>query len=117
MLFKVPKQIQLPYVGALYDLSGRVFHFISIANFILMTRVYYYNPGDSYLQDTFSSYFLFMLSCGIFGVFLSGLVYAFVVPGHNKFQQEQAVLDGRSPIYEKLCELERKIDALEKKYE
>ena len=113
----IPKQIQLPYIGALYDLSGRVFHFISIVNFMLVTRVYYYNPGDTLLQDIFGSYILFMIVCGIFGMVLAGLVYAVVVPSHNKYSQEQSVINGRSPTYEKICELEKKIDQLQKKLE
>ena len=111
------KQVQIPYVGALYDLSGRVFHFISIANFLLVTRVYYYNPGDTLLQDTFGSYILFMIACGLFGVVLAGLVYVVIVPSHNKYSQEQSVIDGRSPTFEKICELEKKIDQLQKKLE
>ncbi len=115
-IFKfIPKQIELPYIGALYDLSGRVFYFISVANFILMTRVYYYNQSDSLLRDIFGSYFVFMSVCGIFGMVMAAAAYACIVPSHNKYLQEQAVLDGRSPTYEKLCELEKKIDRLEGK--
>lgn len=109
-------------MGAAWELAGRVTFLVSLVNYIFMSRLYYYNTGDTYLRDIFGSYILFILFVA-FGVFLaSTFVWAFIVPSHNKFCQEQAYADGRSPLYDaviemkvQLDEMQAKLDKLEKK--
>jgi uncharacterized membrane protein len=125
----LPKQIHIPYVGALWDLAGRVAFLVSMINYVFMSRLYYYNTGDSYLRDIFGSYVLFTLAILSVVLVAFTFMWAFVVPSHNKFCQEQAYTDGRSPLYDaviemreqlskmqaKLDEMQAKLDRLEKK--
>lgn len=103
------KQKNVPYVGAIYELLARVAFLYSLVSQLLMTRLYFYNQGDSFLKESFGSYWLFLgfllLICWV----LSWLSWAFLIPSQNKFCQEQAVIDNRSPLYEKVCEIERLI--------
>lgn len=102
---KVLAQNNLPYVGALWDLAGRVAFVFNCLNYLLMTRVYYFNTGDSLIRDTFQSYSMFLfIAFALFAV-LSIILYKFVVPAHNQFTQEQSYLDGRSPLFDKVVEL------------
>lgn len=111
---KMPKQIYVPYVGAVYSLLGKLFFVINGLTFLMSTRNAFYNSSDSLLKDTFGTYAVLMLvisiSCG-FGMLL---VYIFGEPSINKFSQDQAVKDGRSLTYEKLLEIEKQIGELRK---
>lgn len=111
----IPRQIHVPYIGAMYELLNRVAFFISVCNILLCTRLYYYNTGDSLLRDTFGSYAIFMIAAGVIGIVLAVIIWACIVPSHNKFLQEQAVIDGRSPTFDKLCEVEKRLIELEKR--
>jgi hypothetical protein len=110
----IPKQIHVPYVGALFELAGRAFFFVSIANFILNTRLFYYNTGDSWLREHFSSYLEFGLAYIALGLVVIILVWVILIPSQNKFQQEQSVKDGRSPMFDKICEIYKQNEAMEK---
>lgn len=111
----VPKQVHIPYVGALYELSGRVFYFVSIAGYVLTTRVQYYNPGDPWIRESFGSYITFAVSLFVFAMLMGVIVWVALIPSQNKFLQEQAVIEGRSPMYEKLCDMDERLKNIEKK--
>lgn len=113
----IPKQIYIPYMGAAWELAGRVSFLISLINYIFMSRLYYYNTGDNYLRDIFGSYIVFMLVV-LIGILLAfTFVWAFIVPSHNKFCQEQAYTDGRSPLYDAVIEMKTQLDEMQAKLE
>lgn len=110
----IPKQINIPYVGAVYDLTMRVVSTISVLNMIFMSRVYYYNTGDSYLRDVFPSYWIFVCFLAFLCVLAALWMWAFVIPSHNKFCQTQSIIENRSPTFDKVCEISKQIEALQK---
>lgn len=111
----IPKQIHIPYVGAMWELAGRVSFLVSLINYVFMSRLYYYNTGDSYLRDVFGSYILFAIAILIVVAIAAGFMWAFIIPSHNKFCQEQAYVDGRSPLYDMVVEMKEQLDRLENK--
>lgn len=111
----IPKQIHVPYLGALFDLTGKVFFAINAASFVMLTRTTYYSQNDSLLRDTFGSYALFMLAGIISGIGLLYIAYVFLIPSLNSYTQQQAVIEGRSPTYEKICEINERLKKLEEK--
>jgi hypothetical protein len=119
----IPKQIHIPYVGALWTLSGIVLTLVNAVSFLFQTRLYYYNQDDSLLKDVFGSYVVYMVAFVLLGVIMLALAYAVILPALNSFQQAQAVKDGRSPTYEKLCEvadrqksMDERLKVIEKKF-
>lgn len=111
----IPKQVHVPYLGALFDLTSKALALVGGINFLMLTRNTYYDPGDCLLRDIFGSYILFMvvvLLTGFVGLFI---LYIFLVPSANSYAQRQAVIEGRSPMYEKLCDVENRLKELEKK--
>lgn len=106
---KLPKQVYIPYIGAMYDLLSRTFFLVTGMTFLMQTRNTFYNSNDSLLRDTFGTYATLMLvlmfMCGV--VML--LAHIFLVPSHNKYCQDQAVKDGRSVMYDKTCEMYNKM--------
>jgi hypothetical protein len=113
----IPRQVHIPFVGALYDLLGKAFFFVTVANFILNTRLYYYNTGDTLIRDSFSSYWLFLTALVSFGLVMLGFVWVFILPSYNSYAQKQSVIEGRSPMYELLCEMNERLKKLEKERE
>lgn len=101
----IPKQIHLPYIGAIYELSGRTIFILNLANLVLNTRIYFYNPGDSYLRDILASYLVFMSAAFSFAILSMTFMWVFVVPSHMKFNNDQRVANGIDPTFEKVCEL------------
>lgn len=110
----IPKQIHLPFIGAVYDLVGKAFFFVTIANFLLNTRLYYYNAGDTLIRDSFGSYRVFLITLASFGLVALTFVWVFILPSYNSYTQRQSVVDGRSPTYELLCEVNERLKRLEK---
>lgn len=108
------KQKNIPYIGAVYELLSRVSFLYSLVSQILMTRLYFYNSDDSLLKEFFGSYWLFIGFLILICWLLSWVAWAFVIPSQNKFCQEQAVIEGRSPTYELLLEIQQEIRELKK---
>ena len=109
----IPKQINVPYVGALWTLSGIVLTLVNAVSFLFQTRLYYYNQEDSLLKDLFGSYFVYMAAFIALGGLMLVFAYAVILPALNKFQQEQAVKEGRSPLYEKLCAVDERLKSVD----
>lgn len=106
---KLPKQKQIPYLGGFYTLACIVMSLISFGDLILRSRLYYYNVGDSLLKDIFGSYLLYMVACGFAGIILLIFAWMFLLPSNTKFVQEQSVIDGRNPMFEKILNIEKEI--------
>ena len=111
----IPKQVHVPYLGAIYDLAGKVFFVVNTASFLMLTRTTYYSANDTLLRDVFGSYAVCMLVGGVVGAGLLGAAYVFLLPSLNSYTQQQAVIEGRSPMYEKLCEMDERLKKMEEK--
>ena len=104
----IPKQVHVPYIGAFLNLLGNVLFLFSIANFIMTTWIFYnLSEEHSKIHIIFPHFIYFFISYCIVGFLLCLLCWIFIIPSQNKFAQEQAVIEGRSPTYEKICEIER----------
>ncbi|MGM0770369.1 MAG: hypothetical protein ACQESU_02010 [Halobacteriota archaeon] len=102
----IPKQRRTSTrLGGLLILVGETMFLFSILNFIMITRLQYYSSGDSFARTIFPEYYFFLL--GMFAVAFIGmwLAYVYIFPSKQKFSQEQAVKDNRSPMYNRLVEM------------
>lgn len=111
----IPKQVHVPYLGALFDLNSKALALAGGFSFLMLTRNTYYDSDDCLLRDIFGSYILFMIAImlGYFIVLI--ILYVFLVPSTNSYAQKQAVIEGRSPMFEKLCEVEERLKEIEKR--
>lgn len=96
----IPKQIHVPYLGALFDLVSKALAILGAFNFIALTRNWFYDENDAVLRDIFGSYTSFMLVVAIIGFITLMVIYVVWVPSINEYAQRQAVIDGRSPMFE-----------------
>lgn len=111
---KLPQLKMSTKLGGVLVLVSEVMFIFSIFNFLMISRLNYYSSDDTYIKAVFPEYLHFlgsMLLCGLLGM---AFAYMIIIPSKHKFNQEQAVKDGRSPTYRKIIELEDKIDALSK---
>jgi hypothetical protein len=111
----IPKQVHVPYLGALFDLVSKALAIVGAFNFIALTRNWFYDENDTVLRDIFGSYTLFMVVVSIIGFILLLFIYVFFVPSINSYSQKQAVIEGRSPMHEKICEINERLIRLEEK--
>ena len=57
----IPKQKRMSTtVGGMLILVGETMFLFSLFNFVLVTRIQYYNPGDAYMRQLFPSKIAFM---------------------------------------------------------
>jgi len=75
----------------------------------MITRLQYYSSGDSFIRTVFPDYLLFL--AGMFAVAAAGmwLTYVYVFPSKQRFAQEQAVKDNRSPMYGRILEIQEDV--------
>lgn len=107
---KLPKQHNIPYLGGIWTLAGYVAFFYSCLNTFWIIIIAYSSTEE--IRNVFQSYLLFF-ACNIFiGFLFLVFCYKYVIPSTITFQQVQSVIDKRNPIYEKVCEIERKLDEL-----
>lgn len=109
----IPKQFKMSTkIGGFLTIFNQMMVIYSTINFLMITRLNYYNSDDIYFQTYFPTYFSFMVT--LFFVGLIGMIFTYTVaiPSIYKFTQEQSVKDGRSPTYDKIIEVEKKIDIL-----
>jgi hypothetical protein len=102
--------------GMLILLSETMFMF-SLLNFLLITRIQYYNPGDAYMRQLFPHYLIFLgmlIAAALLGMIF---VYVFILPSKMVFSQQQAVKDDRSPTHNLLIEVNNEIKGLKKDIE
>ncbi len=114
----IPKQKRMSTTlgGMLILLSETMFMF-SLLNFLLITRIQYYNPGDVYMRQLFPNYLLFLgilITAALLGMIF---VYVFILPSKMAFSQQQAVKDDRSPTHNLLLEVNSEIKGLKKEIE
>ncbi len=103
----VPEQKKISTrVGGLLIIVGETMFLFSLLNFLMITRLQYYSSGDTFMRRIFPDYMLFLL--GMFVVAFIGMwiTYVYVFPSKQRFSQEQAIKDNRSPMYNKIVEVQ-----------
>ena len=93
-------------VGGLLIIVGETMFLFSLLNFVMITRLQYYSSGDSFIRTIFPDYLFFL--AGMFVVAAAGmwLTYVYVFPSKQRFSQEQAIKDNRSPMYDRIIEVQ-----------
>ena len=96
-------------VGGLLIIIGETMFLFSLLNFVMITRLQYYSSGDSFIRTIFPDYLLFL--AGMFAVAAAGmwLTYVYVFPSKQRFSQEQAIKDNRSPMYDRILEIQEDV--------
>lgn len=96
-------------VGGLLIIVGETMFLFSLLNFVMITRLQYYSSGDSFIRTIFPDYLFFL--AGMFAVAAIGmwLTYVYVFPSKQRFSQEQAIKDNRSPMYDKIIEVQEDV--------
>lgn len=96
-------------VGGLLIIVGETMFLFSLLNFVMITRLQYYSSGDSFIRTIFPDYLFFL--AGMFAVAAVGmwLTYVYVFPSKQRFSQEQAIKDNRSPMYDRIIEVQEDV--------
>jgi predicted membrane protein len=111
----IPKQRKMSTrIGGMLIIVGETMFLFSLLNFLMITRLQYYSSGDSFMRMLFPHYLLFLAALFIVAFIGMWLTYVYVFPSKQRFSQEQAIKDDRSPMYNKILELENDIDELKK---
>lgn len=110
----IPPQIHIPYIGGFLTLINQVMFFFSVFNFLMLSRITYYNSGDSFISMIFPSYLWFFAAYCVIGLILCVFVWVVILPSQNAFAQRQAVMH-HNPTYEKICLIEKKLEEIDKK--
>jgi len=92
----IPKQIHVPYIGAIWELVGCVSFILSILNMLFVTIITY-STNDT-VQHIFPSYWIFFIIYSIFGGIMALVSYVYILPSRIKFLH---------PMYDKICENEK----------
>lgn len=112
----IPNQIRMSTrIGGFLMLLAKTMSFVSIFNFILITRIQYYNADDDFVRTVFPNYTFFLSLVIIVTLIAMTVIYVFIIPSEIKFGNQQSVKDGRNPVYNLLEEV--KMDVLELKKE
>jgi len=99
-------------LGGMLILVGETMFLFSMLNFVLVTRIQYYNPGDAYMRQLFPNYLLFLGVLAAAAMLAMILVYIFILPSKMMFSQQQAVKDERSPTHNLLMEVQMELQEL-----
>ena len=111
----IPKQRKMSTrIGGLLIIVGETMFLFSLLNFLMITRLQYYSSGDSFMRVLFPHYLLFLAALFVVAFIGMWLTYVYVFPSKQRFSQEQAIKDDRSPMYNKILDLENDIDELKK---
>ncbi len=96
-------------VGGLLIIVGETMFLFSLLNFVMITRLQYYSSGDSFIRTIFPDYLFFL--AGMFAVAAAGMwvTYVYVFPSKQRFSQEQAIKDNRSPMYDRITEVQEDV--------
>ena len=103
----VPEQKKISTrVGGILIIVGETMFLFSLLNFLMITRLQYYSSGDAFMRRIFPDYLFFLM--GMFVVAFIGMwiTYVYVFPSKQRFSQEQAIKDNRSPMYNKIVEVQ-----------
>ncbi|WP_440954509.1 hypothetical protein ACSAZK_12890 [Methanosarcina sp. Mfa9] len=101
-------------VGGFLILMSETMFLFSILNFLMISRLQYYSSGDSYIRTLFPHYIFFLGAMGFVGLTAMFFIYTYILPSKQRFSQEQAVKDNRSPTYNKLLEVQDELADMRK---
>ncbi|QLC51217.1 hypothetical protein HWN40_04025 [Methanolobus zinderi] len=99
-------------VGGLLIMVGETMFLFSILNFIMITRLQYYSSGDSYIRTLFPHYIVFLIGLSVIAFIGMMFTYVYIFPSKQKFSQEQAIKDDRSPMYQKILEIQKELNEM-----
>ena len=99
-------------VGGLLIIVGETMFLFSLLNFVMITRLQYYSSGDSFIRTIFPDYLLFLAGMVIVAAAGMWLTYVYVFPSKQRFSQQQAVKDNRSPMYDKILEVQEDVSQM-----
>lgn len=109
----VPKQRKMSTkVGGLLIIVGETMFLFSLLNFLMITRLQYYSSGDSFMRTLFPHYLFFLAALFIAAFLGMWLTYVYVFPSKQRFAQEQAIKDDRSPMYNTLLEMKDELNVM-----
>ncbi|WP_242492676.1 hypothetical protein [Methanolobus psychrotolerans] len=96
----VPKNLNMSTkAGSLLIIVGKTMFLFSLLNFLMITRLQYYSSGDSFMRQIFPHYLFFLAGMFVLAFVGMWLTYVYVFPSKQRFSQEQAIKDDRSPMY------------------
>lgn len=105
----LPKQ-WLRYLGAGKTFAGRARFYFSYPQFLMISVVFYYE--SRLIQSYFPNIYGWVAALVALGLVSMAFEYVVVYPSEVIFNRGQNEREGRSPTYDKLLELESKVDAL-----
>ena len=106
----IPRQRKMStQLGGLLIIVGETMFLFSILNFLMITRLQYYSSGDNFFRLLFPNYLLFLIGLSAVAFIGMWLTYVYVFPSKQKFSQEQAIKDDRSPMYNTILEMQKEI--------
>lgn len=92
-------------LGGLLILVGETMFLFSLLNFLMITRIQYYSSNDTLFRTLFPEYMFFLVGMIVVAFIGMWLTYVYIFPSKQKFSQEQAIKDGRSPMYDRLVQM------------
>lgn len=111
----IPRQRKMTTrLGGFLVLMSETMFLFSILNFLMISRLQYYSSGDSYIRAVFPHYLLFLGAMGLVGMAAMLLIYVYILPSKQRFFEEQAVKDNRSPTYDKILEMQNELAEMRK---
>ena len=114
----IPKQRKMSTrLGGFLILISETMFLFSILNFLMISRLQYYSSGDSYIRALFPHYIFFLGAMGIVGMTAMFIIYVYILPSKQRFSQEQAIKDNRSPTYDRLIEVQGELAEMRKMME
>lgn len=114
----IPRQRRMTTrLGGFLVLMSETMFLFSILNFLMISRLQYYNSGDSYIRAVFPHYLLFLGAMGFAGLAAMWVIYVYVLPSKQRFAEEQAIKDNRSPTYDRILEVQDELAEMRKMME
>lgn len=92
-------------VGGMLIIFGETMFLFSILNFLMISRLQYYSSGDSFIRTIFPHYIFFLAGLSVVGFVAMWFTYVYILPSKQKFSQQQAVKDSRSPMYNRIVDM------------
>lgn len=111
MVGRLLRQREIPVIGGTLWMLRQVTFYISIINFVMISRVFW--DTNTGIRSIFPNYWAFLfLGLGTITLVAMVIEYKVVLPSLFKFQQYQSYRLERSPIYKEVIELRRDVKKL-----
>lgn len=114
----IPRQRKMTTrLGGFLVLVSETMFLFSILNFLMISRLQYYNSGDSSIRAIFPHYLLFLGAMGLVGISAMWVIYVYILPSKQRFSEEQAIKDNRSPTYDRILQVQGELAEMRKMME